>query len=301
MPPRITVLGACNVDFTFRAARLPFAGETLPGRQFYFDFGGKGANQAVTAARLGASVTLISRVGDDEYGDKTRAQLQKEGIRIEHVARTTGHQTGAAVILVDDAGRNAIIGIPGANAVVSPADIAAARPALEGADAFLATLEVPQDALLAALTAARRAGVTTILNPAPVFSIPDELYASVDYLIPNETELAALCGRPLSAPYDIEVAARELLSRGARHVLVTLGERGALWVHRDGTQLVPAIPVTAVDTTGAGDTFIGSLAVFLSEGVALSAAIGRANAVAALTVTRPGAQAAIPRRSETRF
>lgn len=298
MPPRISVLGACNVDFTFRAPRLPLLGETLPGSSFFFDYGGKGANQAVTVVRLGASVTLISRVGADEFGSRTRAQLGREGIDVEHVRATPGAQTGSAAIMVDDAGGNAIIGIPGANALVSADDVLAARKQIASSSAVLATLEVPEEAILTALAEARRAGAVTILNPAPVFSISFQTLALVDYLIPNEIELGLLTGMPRSNFDEIAAAANVLRNHGAQNVIVTLGERGALLVGGHDVQHVPAVPVQPVDVTGAGDTFIGSLAVFLAEGASLLDAIAKANRVAAITVTRMGAQAAIPRREE---
>ncbi|HEV3144331.1 MAG TPA: ribokinase [Gemmataceae bacterium] len=297
-PIRICVLGACNVDFTFHAPRLPILGETLPGHSFLFHFGGKGANQAVMACRMGAQATLISRVGDDAFGEQMLAHLRKEGLDVSRIGRSPGLSTGAAAILIDDSARNAIIGVAGANLTVTANDIIGATLTIISSQALIGTLEVPLEPILLAFGVARANGVTTILNPAPAFDVPDELLQNVDYCIPNETELAHIAGGDVSTLEGTERAARRLLQRGAKNVIVTLAERGALIVTPEIAEQIPGIPVKAVETSGAGDAFIGSFAVFLAEGLPVSEAVRGANAIAAASVTRAGTQASFPRRNE---
>ncbi len=296
--PRVCVVGSANVDLTFRTASLPRPGETLPGRAFHLDFGGKGANQAVSAARLGAAVTLIARIGRDLFGDQALARLHQEGIDTTHVTRDAERPTGVASIAVDDTGRNCIVVVGGANLGLSPADVQAAADTLRAARVLIAQFEVALPTVLEALTVARAAGARTLLNPAPAATLPEEMLPLIDVCVVNETEAEQLTGRPVASPDEAKVAARTLHGRGPRAVLVTLGERGVL-VHDDaGADHLEALPVPVVDTTGAGDAFIGGLGVFLAEGLSLRAAAELANAVAALSVTRLGAQAALPGRAE---
>jgi ribokinase len=290
--PCVCVVGSANVDLTFRAASLPRPGETLPGRAFQVAFGGKGANQAVTAARLGARVSLVARVGHDLFGEQMRRHFEEEGIDGTHVGTDTDQPSGAASITVDDAGRNCILVVAGANGRLMPADVRAASGAIGAARILLCQLEVPLETTREALAVARAAGVTTVLNPAPTLPVPDDVLRLADLCVPNETEAERLTGLT-----DPQAAARALQARGAKTVLVTLGEQGVLIVENN-VELVPALRVEAVDTTGAGDAFIGGLAVFLAEGLALRASVARACAVAALSVTRLGAQAALPSRTE---
>jgi ribokinase len=290
--PRVCVVGSANVDLTFRAATLPRPGETLAGRAFQLAFGGKGANQAVTAARLGARVSLVARLGHDLFGTQMRQHLEAEGIDSTHVSTDGEQPSGVASITVDDAGRNCILVVAGANGTLTPQDVRAASGAIAAARILLCQLEVPLETTREALAVARAAGVTTLLNPAPAVPVPDEVLGLADLCVPNETEAERLTG--LAEPL---AAARALQARGARAVLVTLGEQGVLVVERDA-ELVPAVRVEAVDTTGAGDAFIGGLAVFLAEGLPLREAVSRACAVAALSVTRLGAQAALPSRAQ---
>jgi ribokinase len=297
-PPRVCVVGSANIDLTFRTARLPQPGETLAGRGFQIGFGGKGANQSVMAARLGAAVTMIARVGNDVFGEQTLHNFQEHGIDAAFVGRDADRPTGVASIVVEDTGQNCILLVPGANAGMSPEDVRAATPAIESAGVLLGQLEVPAEATREAFRIARRGGVRTILNPAPAAPLDDELLHLTDLCIPNEMEAEQLTGQPVTTPAEAEKTARVLLARGAGAVLVTLGERGVLLVEGDRSEHVPPLPVRAVDASGAGDAFIGSLAVFLVEGLSLREAARRANFAAALSVTRPGTQASFPTRAE---
>jgi ribokinase len=296
--PRVCVVGSANVDLTFRTANLPRPGETLPGRAFKLDFGGKGANQAVSAARLGAAVTLIARVGCDLFGDQALERLRQEGIDSAHVSKDGERPTGVASIAVDDAGRNCIVVVGGANLALSPDDVRAAADALRAAHVLVAQFEVALPTVLEALTIARAAGVRTLLNPAPAATVPEEMMPLIDICVLNETEAEQLTGRPVTTPEEAKAAAATLHRRGAGAVLVTLGGNGVLVLDDAGAEHLSALEVPVVDTTGAGDAFIGGLAVFLAEGLSLRAAAELANAVAALSVTRLGAQAALPARAE---
>jgi ribokinase len=297
-PPRICVVGSSNIDLTFRTARLPRPGETLAGRTFQLGFGGKGANQAVMSARLGARVTMIARVGRDVFGEQTLRNYQEHGIDTAHVLRDADRPTGVASIVVDDAAQNCILIVAGANEGLSPMDVRAASAAIESAGALLCQLEVPTETTHEAFRLARAAGVRTVLNPAPAAPLPDELLRLTDICIPNETEAELLTGVRVTTPAEAEAAARALLDRGPSAVVVTLGERGVLLMDRESVEHMPAVPVRAVDASGAGDAFIGSLAVFLVEGLPLREAARRANVAAALSVTRPGTQTSFPTRTE---
>jgi ribokinase len=290
---RVCVVGSSNIDLTFRAARLPRPGETLPGRGFQLGFGGKGANQAVMAARLGAQVRMVSRVGRDVFGEQTLAHYRAEGIDASHVRADAERPTGIASIVVDDEARNCILVVAGANGALSIEDVRAAAEAIRTADVLLCQLEVPIETTGEALRLARAAGVRTVLNPAPALPLSDELLSLADLCVPNETEVEVLTG--LAEP---EAAARALRRRGPGTVIVTLGRLGALVVDAQTAQHVPGTEVEAVDTTGAGDAFIGALAVALAEGRPLAEAVRRANVLAALSVTRPGTQTSFPRRDE---
>jgi ribokinase len=297
-PPRICVVGSINTDLTFRTPRLPKPGETLRGTAFHVGYGGKGANQAVMVARLGAQVTLVGRVGRDTFGDGMLRHLTREGIDTIYVKEDVTEPSGTAAIIVDDAARNCIIVVPGANGVLSPEDVRAAASAIHQARVVLCQLEVPMPAVLQAFRLARAAGARTILNPAPAAVLPGELLSLTDICVPNETELELLAGRPAADLGAIESAAREITHRGPPTVLVTLGDRGVLVVTAEGSEHLPAVPVEAVDPTGAGDAFIGALAVFLAEGRKLVEAVRWACAAAALSVTRMGAQGSFPSRAD---
>jgi ribokinase len=297
-PARICVVGSSNIDLFFRTPRLPKPGETLAGRDWFLGYGGKGANQAVMASRLGAKVAMVSRIGNDVFGEGVLNNFHMEGIDTTYVRTDERRSTGLASIVVDDDARNCIILVPGANQDLTPQDVRDAVPAIHSANVLLCQLEVPLEATLESCRLARAAGVGTILNPAPAIELPEELLALADYCIPNETEIELLSGMPTGDLAQCEKAAKELLRRGPKVVLLTLGANGTMIAEEKETCLVPATPVQAVDTTGAGDAFIGSLAVYLSQGSALREAVGKANAVAALSVTRLGTQTSFPRRDE---
>lgn len=299
-PPAICVVGSSNMDLVSRVPRTPRRGESIIGHSFGTFYGGKGANQAVMAARLGARVTLVTRLGRDVFGEDILRNYRAQGVDVSHVAFDDSVSTGVATILVDDDAQNYLVVVPGANGKLSAGDVRAAGSAIASAGSVVCQLEIPQDAVLEAFRLARAAGARTILNPAPAPAqpLPDALLALTDLCVPNETEAESLTGLPVSTIAEAESAARALLSRGPKAVIVTLGARGALCVTSDGAEHIPALRVDAVDPTAAGDAFIGALAVFLGEGDALSAAVRKANVVAALSVTRMGAQSSLPYRAE---
>jgi ribokinase len=296
--PRIVVVGSTNIDLTFPVPRLPRSGETLAGRGLHTGFGGKGANQAVMAARLGAAVHMISAVGGDDFGRQALASYRDQNVDTTFVRVHQAHPTGTAAILVDEQAHNCIVVVAGANAALTPQDVLAARATIESADVVLTQLETPLDAARQAFLLARAAGVRTILNPAPAAPLPDDVLALTDLCIPNETELETLIGGPVWSLEEAEAAGHALRQRGPTEVIVTLGARGALIIASAGAEHCPPVAVQAVDPTAAGDAFIGSLAVFLAQGMALTHAVRRAAAVAAMTVTRPGAQSSFPSRAE---
>ena len=299
---RTAVVGSINMDMIAHARRLPLPGETLPGEDFEMAPGGKGANQAVAAARLGAAVSFISRVGTRVHGRALIAALRAEGIDATHVIEDEGALPGIAVIMVGrEGGENSIVYVPGSNADLAPADIARAQAALQQAQVLVAQLEVPQPAVRAAFELARAQGVRTLLNAAPALAVDPALLALTDCLVLNETEAAQLVG--LSAPGATEeatarVAAEMLRVRGVPCVLVTLGAQGVLIADDQGLRLVPAQRVEAVDTVGAGDTFVGGVATAWAEGRSLDEAVRLGQAAAAIAVSRVGVQSAMPRREE---
>jgi ribokinase len=297
-PPHICVVGSSNIDLVSRVPRLPKLGETLAGHSFHMGYGGKGANQAVMAARLGARVTMVTRVGRDVFGEGTLQNYRAQGIDTRFVLFDEVRFSGVAPIFVDDNAQNFIVIVPGANLGLSPADVFAARDAIREADLVVCQLEVPVETTLEAFRTAKAAGVRTILNPAPAAPLPDELLELTDICAPNETETELLTGLPVRTLDEAEDAARRLLDRGPQVVILTLGERGVLLVNGCGAEHIPALPVEAVDPTGAGDAFIGALATFLGEGMLLGEAAQRANAVAAVSVTRIGTQVSFPTRVE---
>ncbi len=296
--PKICVVGSCMIDLISRVPRLPKLGETMFGHEFHMGYGGKGANQAVMAAKLGAQVTMVTKLGRDVFGEGTLKNFQDQGIHTEWVMFDDRRFSGVAPIFVDDHAQNFIVIVPGANSGLSPADVQAARDAIRGADLVVCQLEVPVETTLEAFRVAKSAGVRTILNPAPAAPLPDELLQLTDICAPNETETELLTGQPAHTLAEAESAARKLRDRGPKTIILTLGERGALLLDDDAVEQVPAVKVDAVDPTGAGDAFVGSLAVYLSEGRSLKAAVRRANAVAALSVLRIGTQVSFPKKTE---
>jgi ribokinase len=296
--PKICVVGSSMIDLISKVPRLPRLGETLVGHSFHLGYGGKGANQAVMAAKLGAQVKMVNKVGRDVFGEGTLKNYQEQGIDTTHVMFDESRFSGVAPIFVDDNAQNCIVIVPGANLGLLPADVQKARQVILDADILICQLEILTETTLEAFRIAKSGGVRTILNPAPAAPIPDELLQLSDICAPNETETELLTGLSVGTLAEAEVAARKLLSRGVKTAILTLGERGALLVTQDSVENLPAIKVEAVDPTGAGDAFIGSLAVYLGEGLPLRDAVQRANGVAALSVTRIGTQVSFPKRAE---
>lgn len=298
--PKICVIGASNIDLISYAPRLPKMGETLPGTRFQMGFGGKGANQAVMAAKLGAEVAMITKVGEDIFGRDTLKNYETLGFDTHYVLFTDQASTGVAPIWVDEStGNNAIIVVAGANDLLSPADVVAARSAITNAQIVVCQWECPLETTLAALRIGRDAGVMTLFNPAPARAeLPPEAYQLSDILSPNESETELLSGRSVATLEEAEAAARILLGRGAGRIVLTLGERGSLLVDENTVQHVPAPKVQAVDTTGAGDAFMGSLAYFLALGAPILEAMARANQIAAISVQSPGTQSSFPNSAD---
>lgn len=298
MKPQIAVVGSVNMDLVFKTPRMPVPGETLMGHSFQQIHGGKGANQAVAAARMGAAVALIACVGDDVNGQSCLQALAQDHIDLQNVRRIKDCATGVAGILLDDGGENCIVLATGANALLDPNDIGRAASTIGQAKLLLCQLETPLDTVIAAIRSARQAGVKVVLNPAPARPLSDEVFAFVDYLVVNETEAALLSGLTTVDLSNANEAAALLQQRGANVVLITLGALG-MWVRStDDSYCLPARKVEVVDTTAAGDTFVGSLAVAIAEGMELRAACMFAQSAAALAVTKFGAQTSIPYRDE---
>ena len=293
MPAKIVVVGSFNADLTSYMQRMPRPGETVHGERFVTGAGGKGSNQAVAAARLGAEVTFIGRLGKDVFAELAYEIWDAEGVNRDFVAQDDEVATGVAPIQVDSRGENSIVVVLGANLRVQRADIDAARQTIAAADILIAQLEINLDMVAYALETAKSLGVTTILNPAPAAPLPASTLALADYVTPNETELEALGGSG-----EVVTAARTLLSRDDQVAVVTLGAAGAQIVSRASAAAVPGFAVDVVDTTGAGDAFNAGLAVALAEGAALDAAARFANATAALCVTKLGTARSTPYRKE---
>jgi ribokinase len=296
----IVVMGIFAADLTFLTPKMPAWTETVLGSGFRIGPGGKGSNQAIAVARLGAPVQFLAKIGRDAFGAMARGIYDTEGVGTGFLFESNDAPTGAAAIIIDDqAGENAIIVVPGASAMLSAAEIDLAAEAIGRAAVFVTQLEVPLPLVAHGLAEARRRGVTTILNPAPALPLSDALLGLVDILTPNETEAAMLSGLPVTTPEEAERAADALIARGAGAVVVTMGAAGALLRQNGRTVMVGAVRAgPVVDTTGAGDSFNGGIAVALSEGRTLEEAIGFACAVAGLKVTRAGAGAAMPHRAE---
>jgi ribokinase len=295
---RIVVVGSSNTDMVVRVSSLPRPGETVIGGEFFTARGGKGANQAVAAARAGGSVALIACLGDDALGDETLAALAEEGIGIDDVRRMPDARSGVALILVDEHGENSIAVAPGANALLAPEQVASCAELLSSGDVLLTQLETPIESVLAAARIARDRGARVILNPAPARELPDELLALLSVLTPNEAEAARISAVPAGDEHALEDAATALLRRGVGAVVITLGAGGAYAATTDRRETIPGHRVEARDTTGAGDVFNGALAVALADRMPLADAVRFANAAAAISVTRDGAQPAAPRRAE---
>ncbi|SDS79263.1 ribokinase [Pseudomonas granadensis] len=298
MPANVVVIGSLNMDLVTRAPRLPVGGETLIGHSFATVSGGKGANQAVAAARLGAQVAMVGCVGNDDYGVQLRDALLAEQIDCQAVSSVEG-SSGVALIVVDDNSQNAIVIVAGANGAMTPTVIDRFDAVLQAADVIICQLEIPDATVGHALKRARALGKIVILNPAPASRpLPADWFAAIDYLIPNESEAAALSGMPVDSLKTAESAATRLIAMGAGKVIVTLGAQGSLFANGQGFEHFPAPKVQAVDTTAAGDTFVGGFAAALARGQSEASAIRYGQIAAALSVTRAGAQPSIPTMSD---
>lgn len=297
--PKIVVVGSYATGLTMKTPRIPGSGETLLGSGYRVDFGGKGSNQAVGCARLGADVDFVAKIGKDAFGDMALNLYRDEGIDSAYIQRVADAPTGVGFIVVEaDTGHNAIVIDPGANELLAPADVSAAASAFECTAVVLTQLETPVEAAECALAMGRTAGATTILNPAPVRVLPDSVFRLVDVLTPNEKEARILTGRSPETHAEPELVARELLRRGVKQVVMTLGEKGALLINASAQKLFPAIKVRPVDTTGAGDSFNAGLAVALAHGEGLEDAIPFAIITGAMAVTKEGVIPSLPRREE---
>jgi ribokinase len=298
MKPRLLVLGSSNTDMVVRLERIPRPGETVLGGEFVTAAGGKGANQAVAAARAGGRVVFLARVGADGFGREALRGLRRDGLDVRHVVVDDAAPSGVALIFVGAEGENSIAVAPGANSRLSPADVEQAAPAFARADLVLAQLEIPLETVQAAARLARKAGARFVLNPAPARPLPLSLLRHVAILTPNETEAERLSGVRVRDAASAQRAARCLRRRGVGAVVLTLGAQGA-WVSSAGFEgAIPGFRVRPVDTTAAGDVFNGALGVAWAEGRDLPDAVRFANAAAALSVTRLGAQPSAPRRDE---
>lgn len=291
----VVILGVFVADAAFRAARMPVMGETLLGNSFALGPGGKGSNQAVACARMGAATHMISKLGQDDFAKLALDTWAEAGV-IPHVQQVADSYTGAAHIFIEEAsGNNAIIIAPGAAALIDAADIEAQSDLIAGADVFVTQLEQPMPAAVRGLEIAQAAGVTTVLNPAPAAELPDGMLALCDYVTPNETECEALTGLPVVTPEDAQKACDALRGLGVKTPIITMGEQGA---YLDGHGLIPAVNAgPVVETTGAGDAFNGGFAAGLSQGMSPLQAAHYGNATAGLSVTKAGAAPAMPTRA----
>jgi len=293
---KVVVVGSLNMDLVVRAPHIPHPGETVIGGEYYTAAGGKGSNQALEAARLGAKVHMVGRVGQDELGVRLMETLEEAGVDHQFVVQDPRASTGVALITVADSGQNTIVVAPGSNMRLSPDDVDAARGAIGEADILLVQLETPLETVTRALQIARAKGVKTILNPAPARTLPRDIFGLVDVLIPNETETAVLAGLSIATQTEAKAAGAALRKQGVRTVVLTLGERGAVYLDAGDVGALSAYEVKAVDTTAAGDAFVGAFAVATAEGKSLPEAVRWGNAAGALAVTKRGAQPSLPDR-----
>jgi ribokinase len=296
---RIVVLGSTNTDMVVKAARIPAPGETILGGRFLMNPGGKGANQAVAAARLGGDVVFVAKVGDDLFGREARALFAREGIGTDYVLTDADEPSGVALIMVDAKGENCISVASGANGTLSPGDILVARETIETSGMLLMQLETPIETVLCAAQWAAAKGVPVVLNPAPACALPDALLRCLSLITPNESEAELLTGVKVTDDASAEAAAKIVCGKGVKRVVITLGKRGAFVYENGAAERVPIFDAgPAVDTTAAGDTFNGALAVALTEGKSLADAARFAARASGIAVTRMGAQSSAPYRSE---
>ncbi|AEC17540.1 ribokinase [Gallibacterium anatis] len=296
---KLTVLGSINADHVIQVPHFPQPGETLSGQNYHIVYGGKGANQAVAAARLGAKVDFIACIGEDKIGLEMKQAFQKDGINTESIATIQGETTGIAMIQVTDSGENSIVISAGANAHLTTDIVDKFKQKILDADALLMQLETPLDAIIYATKIAKQAGKHTVLNPAPAKALPDELLAQLTMITPNETEAELLTGVKVVDEQSAAQAAAVFHQKGVAIVLITLGAKGVFISHNALQKIIPGFRVQAKDTTAAGDTFNGALVTALLEQKSLEEAIQFAHAAAAISVTRFGAQTSIPSRQET--
>jgi ribokinase len=295
---KIFVIGSSNTDMVVKSTRLPVPGETVLGGKFIMAPGGKGANQAVAAARLGGDVSFIAKLGDDIFGKQAIRHYARENIDTRFIVTDAADSSGIALITVDAGGENCIVVASGANARLSPEDIRPAEKEIGNSSCILMQLEIPLSTVLYVVEKAVKNKIPVILNPAPAQPLPDELLRQIDILTPNQKEAEMLSGIPITGKAGAEAAAKALAAKGVKTVIITLGNSGALILDRGKIEWVPAPKITAVDSTAAGDIFCGSLAVFLMEKISLKAAVSFSCAAAALSVTRMGAQTSAPTRAE---
>jgi ribokinase len=295
--PRIAVVGSANVDLTTFTGQFPKPGETIFGQKFDLGFGGKGANQAVAARLCGAEVFMVARVGNDLFGPATIKNFEKLGIDASHVRQVEGVSSGVAPIFVDPSGQNRIIVVKGANDTLQPADVDAAAATLESVDCIVLQFEIPLETVYYTIHFARQKGIHCILNPAPGQPIDVKAVADLDYFVPNESEAETISGAPVRNLDDAKKCAEKLLSGGIRRVIITLGANGSLLAGPEGMEHVPAFRVKSIDSTGAGDAFIGSFAVFVGEGLPERDAVRRANLYAGLSTMGVGTQKSFYDRS----
>lgn len=288
--PRIAVVGSANIDLTTFTDQFPKPGETIFGQKFDLGFGGKGANQAVAARLCGAEVFMVARVGGDLFGPATIENFRKQGIDTAHVKQVEGLSSGVAPIFVEPNGQNRILVVKGANDALKPADVDAAAQTLKSADCIVLQFEIPVATVYYTIEFARKHGIRCILNPAPAQSVDLGALKDLDYFVPNETEAETITGSPVKNVEDAKKCAEKLVAGGIRRVIITLGANGSLLSGRDGSEHVSPFAVNSVDSTGAGDAFIGSFAVFLGEGVPEKEAVRRANLYAGLSTTGVGTQ-----------
>ena len=288
--PRIVVVGSANIDLTTFADQFPKPGETIFAQKFHLGFGGKGANQAVAARLCGAEVFMVARVGSDLFGPATIENFRKQGIDATHVKQIDGPSSGVAPIFVDPSGQNRILVVKGANDALKPADVDAAADTLKSADCIVLQFEIPLETVYYTVAFAAKRQIRCILNPAPAQPVNLAALKDLDYFVPNEHEAEAITGSAVKTVEEAKMCAEKLIAAGIRCVIITLGSNGSLLAGRDGSEHVPPFGVKSVDSTGAGDAFIGSFAVFLAEGVPEKEAVRRANLYAALSTTGVGTQ-----------
>jgi ribokinase len=288
--PRIAVIGSANIDLTTFSDHFPKAGETIFGQKFDLGFGGKGANQAVASRLCGADVFMVARVGSDLFGPATIENFKKVGIDATHVKQIEGVFSGVAPIFVEPNGQNRILVVKGANDLLKPADVDAASELLKTVDCMVLQFEIPLETVYYSVGFARRNGIRCIVNPAPAQPVDLNALAGLDYFVPNESEAESITGMPVRNVEDAKKCAEKLLSGGVKRIIITLGANGSLLAGREGMEHVPAFSVKSIDSTGAGDAFIGSFAVFLGEGLPEREAVRRANLYAALSTTGVGTQ-----------